>query len=236
MALLELSIPPKFFESANSENDYESVSERIAKAFLSDILNVKNILRGIPELKEPDYMSNEKGYEVTFAVNSELIPQLKGIKDLNGEKHNIEQSLINDIKSAVERKASKNYTCAPNLVIITIATLPTWYYPIFADDSDPFSKIVWKTGTYKRNNLFSELYKTYIKTYKLENIYIIQPTFLGSFALYNIKNFIETNGDGLTHVQTSKPKAFPTYKVVAPERMEDIANFNIRIINYTIAT
>ena len=37
---MELNIPPKFFESAKEENDFESVSERIAKQFITSILNV----------------------------------------------------------------------------------------------------------------------------------------------------------------------------------------------------
>lgn len=31
MAILELSIPPHFFDSAKEENHFESISERIAK-------------------------------------------------------------------------------------------------------------------------------------------------------------------------------------------------------------
>lgn len=46
---MELNIPPHFFDSAKAENHFESVSERIARAFLVDILKLWGIKRGDPE-------------------------------------------------------------------------------------------------------------------------------------------------------------------------------------------
>ena len=77
---LELSIPPHFFDSAKEENDFESVSERIAKQFLKEICGVNNLRRGDDKVSEPDYVSNNSGYEVTFAIKQSLIPQLKAYK------------------------------------------------------------------------------------------------------------------------------------------------------------
>lgn len=42
MAVFELHVPPHFFDSAKAENHFESVSERIAKAFLSEIIGIGN--------------------------------------------------------------------------------------------------------------------------------------------------------------------------------------------------
>lgn len=233
MAILELRIPPHFFDSAKPENNFESVSERIARAFLSGILNIADLRQGDPEEGEPDYVANEKGYEVTFSISQSLIPQLRGVRTLDGKKRNIEQSLISDIKEAVLRKAQKNYSCVPNLVILTISTLPTWYYSLYFDTSNPCDRLAMKFGSARRDHLFRELYQNYILTNKFENIYIIQPTFDGTFAFFNIKDF-GNNGDAfLTHVRSTKPKAFPTYRVVDAGNLLDVNSFEIKIVNYT---
>lgn len=234
MATFELRIPPHFFDSAKAENHFESVSERIAKAFLSGIMNISPLLRGDDKQGEPDYVSGPNGYEVTFAINSSLIPRLRGVKSLDGKKDNIEDSLIRDITDAVERKAAKNYSCVPALVIIAIRTLPTWYHSLYFHESSPLAQKIWMAGAAKRDKLFHNLYEKYISTNKLKNIYIIQPTFDGTFAFYDIDGFARKNEDFLTHVKVSNPKAFPTYQIVDAGKQSDVTLFEIRIVNYTI--
>ncbi len=232
MAILELSIPPHFFESAKEENHFESVSERIAKMFMKNILNLTDILRGDPDLQEPDYIVGEDGYEVTFAINQSSILQLRGIRELDGVPTNIENELIAAITEAVTNKAAKKYSYIPNLIIITINTLPTWYSDLFFKETDPMCKMAWKFAAAKRNKLFHELYQNYISNDKFKNIYIIQPTFNNTFAFYNIADFINNKETFLTHVQASNPKAFPTYKVIDAENLSDINSFKIKILNY----
>lgn len=234
MAVFELHIPPHFFDSAKAENHFESVSERIAKAFLSDIMKAAPLLRGDDKKGEPDYVCGEDGYEVTFAISSSLIPQIKGVKELDGKKNNIEESLICAITYAAVRKAAKTYSCVPALVIIAIDTLPTWYHSLYFHESDPFAQMAWRVGAAKRDKLFHDLYEQYIRTNKLKNIYIIQPTFDGTFAFYNIDEFVQKNEDFLTHVNVSKPKAFPTYHLVDAEELANVSSFKIKIVNYTI--
>lgn len=234
MAIFELHIPPHFFDSAKAENHFESVSERIAKAFLSEIMNISPLLRGDDKKEEPDYVSDENGYEVTFAISSSLIPQLKGVKSLDGQKDNIEESLMRDITDAVTRKAAKTYSCVPALVIIAIRTLPTWYHSLYFHESDPFAQMAWRVKAAKRDKLFHDLYEQYISTNKLKNIYIIQPTFDGTFAFYDIDRFAKSKENFLTHVKVSNPKAFPTYQVVDAGKRTDVTSFEIKIVNYTI--
>lgn len=234
MAIFELRIPPKFFDSANAENHFESVSERIAKSFLSEIMNISPLLRGDDKKGEPDYVCGEDGYEVTFAISSSLIPQIKGVKALDGKKNNIEESLICAITDAADRKATKTYSCVPSIVIIAIDTLPTWYHSLYFHESDPFAQMAWRVKAAKRDKLFHDLYEQYIRTNKLKNIYIIQPTFDGTFAFYNIDEFAQKNESFLTHVKASNPKAFPTYKLVDAGKLADVSSFEIKIVNYTI--
>ncbi len=235
MAIFELHLPPHFFDSAKAENHFESVSERIAKTFLSEIMNISPLLRGDDKKGEPDYISGENGYEVTFAINSSLIPQLKGVKALDGKKNSIEESLIYDITNAVERKAAKTYSCVPALVIIAISTLPTWYHSLYFHESDPLAQMAWRVGAAKRDRLFHDLYEHYIHTNNLKNIYIIQPTFDGTFAFYNIAAFAQKNENFLTHIKASNPKAFPTYQLVDAGKMNETMSFEIKIVNYTFS-
>ena len=234
MAVFELHIPPHFFDSANAENHFESVSERIAKAFLSGIMNISPLLRGDDKKGEPDYICGEDGYEVTFAISSSLIPQIKGVKALDGKKNNIEESLIDAITDAADRKAAKTYSCVPALVIIAIDTLPTWYHSLYFHEADPFARLAWRAGAAKRDKLFHDLYEQYIRTNKLKNIYIIQPTFDGTFAFYDIALFAQKDDGFLTHVKASNPKAFPTYQLVDAGKLADVSSFEIKIVNYTI--
>lgn len=234
MAVFELHIPPYFFDSARADNHFESVSERIAKAFLSDIMSISPLIRGDDKQGEPDYICGEDGYEVTFAISSSLIPQIKGVKILDGKKNNIEESLISAITDAVDRKAKKTYSCVPALAIIAIDTLPTWYHSLYFHESDPFAQMAWRVGAAKRDKLFNDLYAQYIQTNKLKNIFIIQPTFNGTFAFYNIDEFAQNNEKFLTHVKVSNPKAFPTYHLVDTGNLADVSSFEIKIVNYTI--
>ena len=234
MAVFELRIPPHFFDSAKAENYFESVSERIAKAFLSGIMNISPLLRGDDKKGEPDYICGEDGYEVTFAISSSLIPQIKGIKALDGKKNNIEESLIDAITDAADRKAAKTYSCVPALVVVAIDTLPTWYHSLYFHESDPFARLAWRAGATKRDKLFHDLYEQYIRTNKLKNIYIIQPTFDGFFAFYDIDLFTQKDDGFLTHVKASNPKAFPTYQLVDAGKLADVSSFEIKIVNYTL--
>lgn len=234
MAVFELHIPPHFFDSAKAENHFESVSERISKAFLSEIMGISPLVRGDDKQGEPDYICGEDGYEVTFAISTSLIPQIKGVKALDGKKSNIEESLICAITDAADRKAAKTYSCVPALVIIAIDTLPTWYHSLYFHESDPFAQMAWRVGAARRDKLFNDLYAQYIRTNKLKNILIIQPTFDGTFAFYNIGEFAQKNENFLTHVKVSKPKAFPIYQLVDAGELADVSSFEIKIVNYTI--
>ena len=122
----------------------------------------------------------------------------------------------------------------PALDIIAIDTLPTWYHSLYFHESDLFAQMAWRVGTAKRDKLFLDLYAQYIRTNKLKNIYIIQPTFDGTFAFYNIDEFAKKNKSFLTHVKASNPKAFPTYQLVDAGKLADVSSFEIRIVNYTI--
>ena len=232
---VELNIPPKFFDSAKEDNQYESVSERIAKQFIISILNVPNIRRGDDKLKEPDYISGSNGFEVTFAINKSHIPQLKGVKPIDPSSWNIEQELIDNVLDAINRKSQKTYSCPTSLIIITLETLYTWYYSLYTKEIGWFDKIVWKAYTKKRNDFFDGVFENYISTGLFDNIYIIQPTHSKEFALYDIKLYAQSGEGFITRVGITNPDIFPTYTVanVKKETTKEPIKLRTTIINRT---
>lgn len=231
----ELSIPPHFFDSAKASNAFESMSEVMAKQFLKLILNLEDIQKGNPDLGEPDYISGEDGFEVTLAIRASLIPQLKGVKALDTQPRNTENELISVISEAVSRKADKNYSCIPSLVIITLDTLLTWYYPLYfgRTTDDPIEEMIWHAYTHKRDSFFEQLSKQFIDSGKFRNIYIIQPTHTREFVLFDVRAFNANSHSSIIRIATDKPLAFPTYKIVGVDNNKDPFLFETTVINYT---
>lgn len=224
---LELNIPLNFFVSSREENHFESVSERTAKIFLSQILNIKNLRRGNEKDKEPDYISSKEGYEVTFSINEALIPQLRGRKPLLYNPQNIEKELISNIKNAIAKKESKNYSISTNLVVLALNTLPTWYFSLFDSNKHPYVKAL----NLRRNYFFNDLFCEYIEKGKFNNLYIIMPTCFETFALFDIKGIIKGNIDDFIHIKPNNPQHFATYKVIDVNQ-KGVFNLEISVINW----
>lgn len=229
---LELNIPPEFFDSAGKQNNYESVSEKIARAVIVDILNDVDVRKGNPDKFEPDYVSEVEGYEVTFAVEKSLVPQLKGLKRLDNSKREMNNILIKDINAAVNRKASKTYSFISNLIIITLTPLLEWYYPYYIQP-ESLSHIIWEKRARKRDLLFDDLYARYIQNNNFKNIYIIQPTHDGYLILFDVKAFggFEEK-DFMAKIEVKKPKAFPTYKTTSKIEGDFPILYETTIINH----
>ena len=230
---LELSIPPHFFDSAKEENDFESVSERIAKQFLKEICGVNNLRRGDEKASEPDYVSNDRGYEVTFAIKQSLIPQLKGVQPLNHSSRNTEKETISDIQTALERKKEKTYCLPTTLVIVTVETIIPWYCNFYFDIDDPFMRLMWSKHIQTRDEFFNEMYTDYIGSGIFDNIIIINPTIKQEFAVFSIKAFHQQSHQGITRVATTKPLAYPTYTITNVIKDDNFFQLKTTIIGYS---
>lgn len=228
---LELSIPLHFFDSARAENDFESVSEKIAKVVISSILKCDNLSRGNPNNKEPDYISGDEGFEVTLAISDSLVPYFKGINRSDGRPHNLESDLVEDISKIVKQKAEKIYDRKPYLIILALNPYPAWYYPLFTNGTTKFEfgeLFVWA-----RNNLFQSLYDNNIKNEKnFKNIYILQPMLNQQFVLYDIAAF----GDELQQdfmiqlgIQPGREIAFPNFRCVSVDDADNPIPMNFII-------
>ena len=223
---LKLNIPPHFFDSANANNDFESVSEKIAKEILSFALNIE-LKRGNPISHEPDYLNGENGFEVTFAISEQTIRMIRGRSELIHTPFNIADSLIDNIKNAASRKSKKEYSVLPNLFIITIEPLLEWCWECYVDTKIPS---IWQKMSQKRNILFEELYEKYIETNIFENIYIFQPTPKGHFALYDLKNFkLDKDFIQIVGIDSDKKYALPTCEVTSINGQEFPLRYNMII-------
>ena len=231
---LELSIPPHFFYLAIDENNYESVSERIAKQFLKEICGVNNLRRGDDKASEPDYVSNNSGYEVTFAIKQSLIPQLKGVQPLNHSNRNTEMETISDIQTALERKKEKTYCLPTTLVIITVETIIPWYCNFYFDMDDYIMQMMWSKRIQTRDKFFNKIYTDYICSGIFHNIIIINPTIKQEFAVFNIKGFHQQSNQGITRVATTKPLAYPTYTITNVIEDDNMFQMKTTIIGHSI--
>lgn len=231
---LELSIPPHFFDSTRKKNNSESVSERIAKLFLTEICKVQNLRRGDANVFEPDYVSGKNGYEVTFAIKDSIIQQFKGIRPLDKSFRNSESEVIADIKESLENKKDKTYSVPTSLVIITVDTIIPWYAPFYMDLSDRFMQSYWKQRNQRRNAFFNSIYKEYILSKKMENIFIINPTIKQEFALFDISAFYNGEKEAIIQVATDNPIAFPSYKITNVIKDDNPLFSKTTIINNSI--
>ncbi|MDD2361485.1 MAG: hypothetical protein PHH84_00800 [Oscillospiraceae bacterium] len=230
---IDMNIPPRFFDSAHKSNDFESVSEKVAKAFISQILGEKDVIKGNPDRHEPDYLSGSRGFEVTFAIESSLVPQLKGVRDLEKSRFSIEDALVSDVLAAARRKSEKTYSCVPSLFIITMSPLFTWFYPFYIK-TNYLTEKTWSAMTKKRDILFDELYSTYIDSKAFENILIVLPTHDEHFILFDVHAFGSYKEvDFMKRIGVNNPKIFPTCKTTYVDYGNLPVVYEITIIRYT---
>lgn len=199
--LYEIYIPSCLFDSADSTNGFEELSEQIAKSLLVHKLKISNeklIKRGNEKNKEPDYIINDIGYEVTFALSNMLIKQFKGIMPLTAVNEFNEDSMIQQIKHSLQKKAIKKYSIQTIPVIFSLLPNVFWDTDIeestvtCLDDIEDFVLAgLWKSQQIKRDDLFIQLYDTYIKKNIFTDIYIVNFTRDNRYVLYSILDFYQ---------------------------------------------
>lgn len=186
------------FASANKQNDYEALSEKLAKAFLSHLLKVSDelIVRGEPSKNEPDYICHGKGYEITFCMKPELILKLKGQLPITDETINIEQEMITYINLAAEKKSKKHYANNTTLFLINLFPNQLWEcnIPLVENISlenyyeEVYSGIL-NDRLKTRNQFFKTLYNNYIKNNVFNEILIACLTNDRRYIIYSINDF-----------------------------------------------
>lgn len=186
------------FASADKQNNYEALSEKLAKAFLANLLKVTDdqITRGEPNKYEPDYICKDKGYEITFCMNPETILKMKGQKPITGETINSEQEMIKYINAAAKRKSKKHYSISTTLFLINLFPNPKWEwnFPIEKEITienlyDTVSSLILNGELETRNKFFKSLYSNYIENNIFADILIACLTNDKRYIIYNINNY-----------------------------------------------
>ena len=211
---VDFYIPPCFFDSANKGNNFESVTERIAKAVLEDILNYKNVIPGDPNKHQPDYLSGNEGFEVTIAESNTLIQHLKGRMQGDIVTSDLEKDLIESICKMVQKKSHKHYDRQTSLIVLILNPVIHWYYELWSKEQQ--NTIMWSKYATSRDNLFDKLYSDYlVNNCHFKNIFILQPTLKQKYALYDIKAFSEQR-DFIYEIgiKDGREKAYPTFQLV----------------------
>ena len=230
--IVDFYMPPHLFDSARGDNNYESVTERIAKVILKSVLGYQNVHRGDPQVHEPDYVCGEKGFEVTLAESGILIPQLRGRRPADGAQHELEDELIRNICNIVQQKSKKHYDRKPVLIVLTLSPIIHWYHELW--QRDPQTQNLWGMSVQKRNSFFKGLNDSYISgDSAFENIYLLQPTLCQKYALYDLKAFAG-NQDFIIEIgiRPGKEMAFPTFKVKHIEGKTPLINYTINPVQY----
>ena len=186
------------FASANHQNNYEALSEKLAKAFLIHLLHSSDeqIERGDPSKNEPDYIYNGKGYEITFCMNPELILKMKGQKPITHEIMNVEQEMIKYINAAAKRKSAKHYSVGTTLFLINLFPCLLWElnFPVAKEITlenyyDTVCSSILNDMPKTRNQFFKTLYNSYIGNNTFDDILIACLTNNKRYIIYSINDF-----------------------------------------------
>ena len=186
------------FASANQQNNYEALSEKLAKAFLANLLKVPDnqITRGEPNKNEPDYICQGKGYEITFCMNPETILKMKGQKPITSKTLNTEQEMITYISAATKRKSKKHYSVSTTLFLVNLFPYMQWElnFPVAEEITlknyfETVSSSILNGGLKTRNQFFTALYNNYIENKIFDDILIACLTNDRRYIIYSINDF-----------------------------------------------
>jgi hypothetical protein len=186
------------FASANQQNNYGALSEKLAKAFLANLLKVPDnkITRGEPNKNEPDYICQGKGYEITFCMNPETILKMKGQKPITSKTLNTEQEMITYISAATKRKSKKHYSVSTTLFLVNLFPYMQWElnFPVAEEITlenyfETVSSSILNGGLKTRNQFFTALYNNYIENKIFDDILIACLTNDRRYIIYSINDF-----------------------------------------------
>lgn len=197
-ALNTIYLTEDIFASANKQNNYEALSEKLAKAFLANLLKVtdEQIIRGEPNKNEPDYICHSKGYEITFCMNPETILKMKGQMPITSETINTEQEMIKYINAAVKRKSKKHYSVSTTLFLINLFPYLQWElsFPVAKEITlenyyETVCSSILNDGLKTRDHFFKTLYNSYIENNVFDEILIACLTNDKKYIIYSINDF-----------------------------------------------
>ena len=166
-------IPNNFFNKEINEPFIRIIMEKTQK--------IGKWEKGNPNLREPDYFGDGKGYEFTIASakkrKNNFIQKL-----MNGtySTEDMEAEMIQYIESRIVDKASKNYsTSEVNLCVLCLLEQFLWV-------SDVYGSTTYALFNHRRQIFFDRIKKEYIDTKIFENIYILFPDMTAKWWVFNV--------------------------------------------------
>lgn len=200
-------IPDEFFESARGDSKAESSTEKLARAYIVNLLKIddKELPRGNPIKHEPDFVYGNEGFEVTIGMKNDFICQLKSEKPLCVDDAEVNQRLADGIRVNIKKKVDKQekaYYCVPtSLVVICALPCISWEFEnllkpktIVCDNIvNTINVDVDSIFQFSCDNLFNELGKRYINSKLFKNINLILPslTYRDSMIVYDIQKYLD---------------------------------------------
>ena len=175
----QLYLPPDF------------LNKEVNEAIIFHIMNLSQqyhtYRRGDPNRKEPDFIVDGQGLEVTFAsfkyysAATFINDFCDGIYSVQDARSNHTQFIFN----ALDRKAKKNYSVQPvSLAILCMLELFDWV--------DNCGILPTKLGKTEKTAALSAIKNDYLESGIFGNVYLLLPSLHREWFVYDVKNDIET--------------------------------------------
>mgnify|MGYP004504836751 FL=1 len=215
-ATLELYFPRNFFCSRRVNDGVieESPSELVSRNIISIATGIDSDCI-IPKEGNnfPDYMANDRGFEVTFAETDDYIKQMKGIEFgsvMYPSALNYDEYIEKQIEAKAENVRNGKYKGAKSVSLCCVGIVPhiAWYFsePEYSDCG--LNTICDALTICQRNTFFEKLYYLYIQSGIFDNIFIVQPTHREQHVYFDIKEH-HISGHGITFLDVRNPLAGP---------------------------
>ena len=165
----------------------KQVNESIVFQIMNTVYAYRSYRRGNPLDKEPDFIVDGQGLEVTFASADKTRPSFiddfcDGVYSYEDADADYPQFIIN----ALERKAQKHYaTSKTSVAILCMLEMFNWV-------DDAYGSMTSYLFEQPKLELLNQIRETYLQTNIFENVYLIVPSLSKKWFVFDIKNQMET--------------------------------------------
>lgn len=166
-------IPENFF--------HKSVNEPFIQWIMSTVLEKEEWKAGNPDQFEPDYFCSGIPFEFTIASdqkrkNNFVQRYQRGMYTSS----NIDDDIFGYIKTALEKKAKKNYSVPDvNLCILCMIETTSWVL-------DEYGSVTYDLIDQQRKEFFEEMKQQYIDTGIFQKIFIIFPDMTAKWWVWDV--------------------------------------------------
>ncbi len=146
------------------------VNESFIQKIMENVLGESEWIPGDPNLFQPDYFC--KGIPFEFTIASDKKKKNNFIEKLYQARYSsddVESDVIEQISTAIEKKAKKHYATANvHLCVLCLLDLTIWV-------EDQYGLITYDLVSYRRTEFFKAINDNYISSGKFANVFLIFP-------------------------------------------------------------